>query len=239
MRNPVLTETLYKITGPKGTAVHGGRYRYPGLGRWTKKIDDINPCSRGYHLTTFSGLCQWIYPDGLLFVAEGDGEPVWHQGKAVFGRVRLVERVGVLSERNLRLWSADCAERVVHLTALESSAEPDPRSLAAIEAARRFARGEIGKEELAVARSAAWDAVRDADSTAMAAGASTAAFAARSAAWDAAWDVTWDVAWAASTAARDAAQAAASAAAEDSEKAWQEQRLIAILRGDQLPPASA
>ena len=150
----------------------------------------------------------------------GDGEPAWHGEKAVFSRVRLVERVGILSAVNLRLWSADCAERVVHFTAPAGSDQPDHRSLAAIEAARKFARGEIAHKELEAARDAArgsclgrcqgklpgtlpgeaareaaWDAAREA-----------ARDAARAAAWDAARAAARD---AARAAARDAAREAA------------------------------
>ena len=52
----------------------------------------------------------------------------------------------------------------------------DPRSIAAIEAKRKWLRGEITDKELDVAWDAAWDA-------------------ARAAACDAAWDAVWDAAW--------------------------------------------
>jgi len=57
---------------------------------------------------------------------------------------------------------------------------PDPHSLAAIEAKRKWMRGEISDEELAAARYAAWYAT---DSAAE----SVARYAAESAAEDAAW----------------------------------------------------
>ena len=54
---------------------------------------------------------------------------------------------------------------------------PDPRSIAAIEAKRKWLRGEITDKELAAARAAAWAAARA---------------AARAAAWDAELDAAWD-----------------------------------------------
>ena len=130
----------------------------------------------------------------------------------------------------LHEFACRCAEY-----ALSFVDNPDPRSIAAIEAKRKWLRGEIKDEELraawAAARAAAWDAARAAArAAAMAAtwdAAGAAAWAAaRAATWDAvrdsAWDsagaaaraAAWDAAWAV---ARDAADAAASAAAMEHE----------------------
>jgi hypothetical protein len=57
--------------------------------------------------------------------------------------------------RRIRLFGADCAARVAHIA-------NDPRSTAAIVAARQFARGEIDDAAWDAARAAAWDAARDA-----------------------------------------------------------------------------
>ena len=98
----------------------------------------------------------------------------------------------------LHEFACRCAEY-----ALSFVDNPDPRSIAAIEAKRKWLRGEITYAELYAARDAAWAA------------ASAAAMvaewdAARAAAWDAAWDAEWDAARAAAwDAARDAARAAA------------------------------
>ena len=80
---------------------------------------------------------------------------------------------------------------------------PDPRSVAAIEAKRAWLRGEITGVELAAARDAAVDTTEVA-----------AWDAAVAAAWAAAWAAAEDAAWAAAEdAAEDAAEAAAWAAA--------------------------
>ena len=70
-----------------------------------------------------------------------------------------------------RLFAVWCARQVEHLM-------DDPRSVAAINVAERFAHGMATQTELAAAGAAAWDAAWDA-------------------AGDAAWDAAWDVAWAA------------------------------------------
>ena len=79
--------------------------------------------------------------------------------------------------RRLRLWAADCAAHVLHIYERTGDSEA-PR--AAIIAARRYARGGIGADELAAARAAAELAVR-----------ATASVAA----WDAAADSDAEDAW--------------------------------------------
>lgn len=78
-------------------------------------------------------------------------------------------------QREMRLFAVDCARSVQHLMT-------DPRSLAAVDVAERYADGLATDSELAAARAAAWDA-------------------AGAAAWDAAWyaagAAAWDAAWAA------------------------------------------
>ena len=86
----------------------------------------------------------------------------------------------------LHEYACRCAEY-----ALTFVREPDSRSIAAIEAKRKWLRGEISNDDLTAARAAAWAAAR-------AAAAWAANAAARAAAW-AAWD-------AARAAARDAAR---------------------------------
>jgi hypothetical protein len=106
-----------------------------------------------------------------------------------------------------------CAEQAL-LREREAGREPDPRSWAAIDAKRKWLRGEITDSELAAAGDAAWESARDA--------AWDVAWAARAAAGDAAWDAAWD-------AARAAAWAAARDAAWDIARAAQNTRLEKML----------
>ena len=113
-------------------------------------------------------------------------------------------------DREIRLYAVWCARQVQHLMT-------DPRSIAALDVAERFANGAATAEELdgavdaawaaagAAAWAAAWAAARAAagDAAGAAAGA-----AARAAAGDAAWDAAGAAAWAAAWAAARAAQAA-------------------------------
>lgn len=102
----------------------------------------------------------------------------------------------------LHEFACRCAEY-----ALSFVDNPDPRSIAAIEAKRKWLRGEITDVELRAAWATAWDAAGDAAGDA-------ARAAARAAAWAVARAVARDAAWAV---ARDAANAAASAAAMEHE----------------------
>lgn len=89
-------------------------------------------------------------------------------------------------DRAIRLFGVACARQVQHLMA-------DPRSLAALDVAERFANGEATTEELSAARSAAWSAAESAAEPA-------ARSAARSAAWSAAWSSAEPAAWSAARA---------------------------------------
>lgn len=111
----------------------------------------------------------------------------------------------------LHEFACRCAE-----AALAKVENPDPRSLAAIEAKRKWLRGEVSDEERQAAQVAAWDATRRlmgaadgtaAESAACAAMRAAGVAAEGAAAWGAAyiaklaakgraeWDAAWDTAW--------------------------------------------
>ena len=110
-------------------------------------------------------------------------------------------------DREIRLYAVWCARQVQHLMA-------DRRSVAALDVAERYARGQASSEELAAARAAAWEAEREAAREAREAAAwaaMAAARAAREAAW-AAWEsATWAARAAAAWAARGEREAAVDA----------------------------
>ena len=93
----------------------------------------------------------------------------------------------------LHEFACRCAEYA--LSFVES---PDPRSIAAIEAKRKWLRGEITDAELHAARASAWSAV---SSAAMDASWVAASDTARAAAWGVAWAAAPAAAWGAATAA--------------------------------------
>ena len=146
------------------------------------KIREQHPCKSGWAmlLAHLGKTKADDAPLGIATIIESNGleDALWCL-RAVEGH-----------DQQLRLYAVWCARQVQHLMT-------DPRSLAAIDVAERFAHGKATQNELTAARAAARDAARD---------------AARAAAWAAARD-------AARAAARDAARAAAWAAARDAQKA--------------------
>jgi len=108
------------------------------------------------------------------------------------------------ADRQIRLFACDCAERVLPLYEKEYTDDKTPRQ--AIETARRYADGKATTEELEVAWSAVWSAV-----------------CAKSAVWSAAWSAVKSAAWGASSAARYACF-------DSSERQWQKQRFLEMLR---------
>lgn len=101
-------------------------------------------------------------------------------------------------DREIRLYAVWCARQVQHLMA-------DPRSIAALDVAERFARGRASNAELraawAKAPPAAWAKAPPAASAAKAAASAAEwsearASAALTAAWAAEWAAAWAAAWA-------------------------------------------
>ena len=115
----------------------------------------------------------------------------------------IVEKLGQQpDDRTLRLFAVWCARNTPLLDGRKTDdLLTDPRSLAALEAAERYANGRATDAELAAAAAAAWDAA-----------AAAAGDAALAAAWAAAAKAAWASAWDAAAWAAQAAGAAARAA---------------------------
>jgi hypothetical protein len=150
-------------------------------------IKSFNPCEDGLenfikHHKDFSGS-----PLDLLELGNvSSSDKFW-----------LLFRDEFIPENDLHEIACKFAESVLHI--YEEQYPNDQRPLQAIEAKRKFIKGEISEKKVYAARAAAWDA-RD---------------AAEAAAWNAAGAAARAAAWAAAGAARAAARAAAGAAAWD------------------------
>jgi hypothetical protein len=198
---------MYKVLGSTGEALHGGsgawnlpKGKRPGV--WMPKIEDPRCCNRGYHLVELHSLAEWLRHDCTIYVAEGRGSSDSdNSGKTAFAQARLIRRLHI-SERDLRLFAADCAEHVLPL--FETKYPKDDRPRKAIAAARALARGEITAATATATATAAWSAR------------AAAAWSARAVA-DAAWS------------ARAAADAADAATARKQEREWQGAKLAEYL----------
>jgi len=120
----------------------------------------------------------------------------------------------------LRHFAVDCAERV--LCRLN-----DPRSVATLEVARRYADGEATEEELRKARTDAADAEETAWAKARASRAVREYAAVRDVARETAWEATWAASYVVE--ARDVARA------RDAEEKWQMDRLFQYCRLGRRP----
>ena len=160
----IQAKPLYKwLTADSRTAVQNVPWP-EAVGEWTKPETPVL-CRSGWH--------AMYEKDVLIHLPTGTGAKLWRvevRGAVVEGddkiaaeSMRLLYCLGETTDSNLRLFACDVAEDALSL--VES---PDPRSLAAIEVARRYAVGAATRGELDAARDAAWDA-----------------------AWGAAWDAAW------------------------------------------------
>jgi len=157
-------------------------------------IRSHNPCTEGWKklLAHLGKTKADDEPLSILAVLDSNGldDALWCL-RAVEGH-----------DREIRLYAVWCARQVQHLMS-------DPRSVAALDVAERFAIGEATTKDLSAARDAArdaaggaaWDAARAAAVVAALAAAEDSARAALTVAWDAAGAAAW-------AAARDAARAA-------------------------------
>ena len=148
------------------------------------KIRSYRPCEDGWeNLLTY------------LRKTEADDEPL--SIRTILGSNGVEDAIWALRavddhKREIRLFAADCAESVLHI--YEDAHPGDDRPRKAIEAARRYANGEISAEELEEARAAAGAAARKAAWYV----AGYAALAARNAAWAAGYarkaaeNAAWD-----------------------------------------------
>lgn len=205
----------------RGPVVAGKTYRL-------RKGQQPVLCKRGYHASRSAldalryapgALVCRVRLSGVIVEEEGDDKLVSSERTVLAGPVD--------ASRVLREFACDCAERALRIVEERAGRKPDPRSVAAIEVARRHIRGEATDAELRKARSSAASAA--ASSAAYAAYAIYVAFATSAAAF-----ATSAAAYATYVAVATSA-AFAAVAARRAERDWQnaelERRLMALLDG--------
>jgi hypothetical protein len=194
----------YKVLAFDQSSHHGGSGKWVKK-RWRSVEGELVPCANGIHYCQHEHLIRWIGPTIWIFEDGTPDETINNGDKMVTRKGRVVERLDTWNETTARLFAADCAELALSVIPSDHQAP----FVAAINAARGFARGEISDAERSAARSAAesaaWSAARS---------------AAESAAWSAAW-----------SAARSAAESAARSAAESAAWSAQTEILFDYLEG--------
>ena len=178
---------LFKILGADRVPCYGGVGRWPVPGVWREVEGPIVPCRSGLHLCRARHLLLWAQAGATVWRAEVDGDVLEGDSKVVASRARLVEPVGVLTARVLRLTAADMAESVAHLH------DHNPACMEAIRVGRLHAHGLASDAMMEAAGAAAWSAAQAVPGAAARGDAARAA--ARAAAWAAVpWDAAWDAA---------------------------------------------
>ena len=227
--------TYYKVLAADGvSSYHGGLGKWfipkgKRIGKWMPAIKDIRPCERGYHFVNIEQLPQWLGP--TLYEIEVRGQIIHQADKSVAEQARLIRKVETWNDKTLRLYAADCAERVLGL--YEKQYPKDDRPRKAIQAARDFANGLITKDAVskAATNAASYAAACANGAYAAANAAFNAAYYAVAASYAAASAAAYTAAAGASYAAYTAAAAAGYAAANGvdaayaAEKTWQMERL--------------
>jgi hypothetical protein len=150
-------EVYVKWLGPDGRSTHGDRCLWPLPVRSTR-----GSWRRGEPVTTASkertgrtGLSVdrikdlWNWRNGAPYLVECEG-PLTERRQEVFACTARVLRPLRWTARERRLYAADSAER-----ALSWDRRPDPACDVALEAARRYARGEISVGAIGVCQRAA------------------------------------------------------------------------------------
>ena len=187
--------TYYKALSADGRSCNGGHSKWslPTLlpdgtykpGRWMRRIANIEPCRRGYHVFERKDTLLWL--NCTLYECEIRGETIDHGGKTVAESCRLLRPVPGCNERTLRLFACRVAEDALPL--YEAEYPDDDRPRRAIETARMYADGRATRAELAAAYYAADSAYLAADSAAR----SAADSAAYSAAYAKYTDWLWEM----------------------------------------------
>ena len=127
------------------------------VGEWTP-IEATDFCNSGWHGFEEKDVLTHL-PSGVgasLWVVEVKGEILHGNDKFCAPQMKLVRELGVTTDRNLRLFAADCAEDVLPL--FLKVFPNDNRPSEAIAVARRYAEGMATNQELNAAWDAAWDA---------------------------------------------------------------------------------
>ena len=150
-KDEIQAEPLYKwLTADGRTAVQNTPWPVP-VGEWTTPETPVL-CRSGWHAMYERDVLSHLpaRAGAKLWRVEVSGEIVEGDDKIAAESMRLLYCLGETTDSNLRLFACDVAEDALSL--VES---PDPRSLAAIEVARRYAVGAATRGELAAARAAA------------------------------------------------------------------------------------
>lgn len=109
-------------------------------GEWMPSVEGaIVECRNGYHVCREEDLARWVRAE--LYVVELRGDVSEYDHKVAGREARLLHRVEAWNKSSMRMFAIDCAERVLPI--FEKRYPDNKRPADAIDAARRFVRGEV------------------------------------------------------------------------------------------------
>ena len=149
------------------------------------------------------------------------------EGPSIGDKFWVILREDFIPSSILHEFGYQCAEHVLHFFEREFPNDLMPRE--AIEAKRKWVRGEITNKELEASKNAAWEAHATAWDVNRDAARNAARYASRSAACAGAWSAKLTARYAAQYAARTIAGDAARTIAGDAEREWQIETLKKLL----------
>ena len=160
--------TYYKVLGPGRTACHGGTGTWPEPGGWLEVKGEVIPCRNGLHLTDLDHLIDWLGPEIWEAEVHPAATVIEHGDKIAVSKARLVRRLDAWDDRTARLFAADCAEHVLHLSpaAVRGAAallSPYDAAWVAAWVAARAAAARAARAAAGAGYAAAYAAARDAE----------------------------------------------------------------------------
>ena len=134
-----IRQTWYKVLNYDLTPKYGWSKLPYVVGKWTKPLDRVALCARGYHVTDLATVSLWgyrapnspksgLYRHNRLFRVQVRGPGIVDENKAVFSSIRLVEEVSLVYD----YWcgSAQANRQNFWLTIAEDSTNPAVRAAA-------------------------------------------------------------------------------------------------------------
>ncbi len=156
-------KAVYKVTDEDGFSFYSRERQWDRPegdcpGQWQTVDGALAPYENGLHLYTAEQILWGLGP--VIWEAEYEGETKVEDAFVIVRQARLLRQCGEWNERVARLFASDCAERVLKIV-------NETCCVAAVLAARRFALGLISDDDMAAARACAGAALVRVRSTAV------------------------------------------------------------------------
>jgi hypothetical protein len=117
-------------------------------GKWLPKIESLEMCSSGYHVTDFSGWRTWRNAE--MYEVEVRGDSLAGNDKTAHQQMRFVRKIDAWNKDTLTLFAVKCARR--SLKHYETKFPNDTRVRDCLNTVERYAKGKASIEDVRAAR---------------------------------------------------------------------------------------